>query len=97
MVYIDTTVFSDDSRNTLDNKEQIYDDITTKHTHNLSTDTEQHYSRYSPDKKQTRTCNLHSVYSFLAGGSATAADDSVEATGIGAVLTDEEDLFFSAA
>ena len=69
----------------------------TKHTHKLSTDTKQHYSRYSQDTKQTRTCNLHSVYSFLAGGSETAEADGVEAVGIGAALTDVEDLFFSAA
>ena len=68
----------------------------TKHPHMLSTDTKQHYSRYSQDAKQTRTCNLHSVYSFLAGGSATAVD-GVDTAGIGAVLTDVEDLFFSAA
>ena len=70
----------------------------TKHPHTLSTDTKQHYSRYSQDTKQTRTCNLHSVYSFLAGGSATAAEaDGVDTVDIGAALTDVEDLFFSAA
>ena len=69
----------------------------TKHTHTLSTDTKQHYSRYSQDTKQTHTCNLHSVYSFLAGGSATAADDGADTAGAGVALTDVDDLFFSAA
>ena len=97
MVYIDTTVFSDDSRNTLDNKEQIYNDITAWPHHTLDPEQTKRTHKLSTDTKQAHTCNLHSVYSFLAGGSATAADDGADTAGIGAVLTDVEDLFFSAA